>query len=443
MERRKFIKNTSLLLVGTAVGPAFMNSSCTKEPILPSSDFKGKIIIIGAGAAGLYAAYLLQKEGYNFEILEASDNYGGRMGKIENFADFPLDTGAQWLHGKKSIASDLAKLNNVVFKKDNSEVQFWFQNQIVDDLPLDPTPVLFDINAPDVSFEQYAIDNGFSSEYKYIVEGVAGDLGADASNLSVKWNIIEGEEWSSGSKDYKFEKTYFDLIGNHILPSVKQNVKLNTVVSSINYQSDEIIVSDTSGKTFNCDKVILTVPLPILQDGDITFIPNLNSEKLVAFEKIGMDPGMKVFLKFTNKFYVEGLVGGSICGAYIDESEGKTGNDHVLLAFVMGEQAQYLSDLGSDEAIVGALLGELDMMYAGQATASFISAHVEDWTSNPFIRGAYSYSKVGIGDARKIAAKSINGKVYFAGECMNLNGHHQTVHGAMESGLDALIEILS
>lgn len=43
--------------------------------------------IIGAGAAGLYAGYLLREQGLDFRIFEASDRYGGRMGKLEGFAD--------------------------------------------------------------------------------------------------------------------------------------------------------------------------------------------------------------------------------------------------------------------------------------------------------------------------------------------------------------------
>ena len=66
-----------------------------------------------------------------------------------------------------------------------------------------------------------------------------------------------------------------------------------------------------------------------------------------------------------------------------------------------------------NDAITKALLQELDTMYNGQATQSFISSHVQNWTTNPFIKGAYSYSKIGIGDARKIACQSINKKVYF------------------------------
>jgi len=109
----------------------------------------------------------------------------------------------------------------------------------------------------------------------------------------------------------------------------------------------------------------------------------------------------------------------------------------------MGTQAEYLTSLGSDAAITAALLQELDTMYNGQATASFISAHVENWTTHQFIRGAYSYSTIGMGDARQIAAKSVDKKLYFAGEAMNTSGHHQTVHGALETGYREVINILN
>jgi lysine-specific histone demethylase 1B len=162
----------------------------------------------------------------------------------------------------------------------------------------------------------------------------------------------------------------------------------------------------------------------------------------VAFSKIGMDAGMKVFLKFSSKFFDQNIIGGAICAAYVDDCIGKAQNDNVLLAFIMGEQAEYLTTLGSDAAITTALLQELDVMYNGRATASFIASHVQNWTTNPFVKGAYSYSTVGMGDARNIATQAISKKLYFAGEAMNTNGHHQTVHGAIETGYREVINIL-
>jgi len=57
-----------------------------------------KILIIGAGIAGITAGKILRDRNIDFEILEASAVYGGRIKKIDNFADFPIDLGAEWIH---------------------------------------------------------------------------------------------------------------------------------------------------------------------------------------------------------------------------------------------------------------------------------------------------------------------------------------------------------
>ncbi len=298
-------------------------------------------------------------------------------------------------------------------------------------------------NLPDISYKDYALQKGLGNEYKYIVENIAGDQGAAASRLSVFGNNQDEENWISGDDDFKFQETFFDLFDKQIASEVKDKILLNTIVSKIDYSQSEIIITASNNRLFNADKVIITVPIPILKSGDIQFIPSLQNEKINAFSKIGMDAGMKVFLKFSTKFFDQNIIGGAICAAYADDSIGKAQSDNILLAFIMGDQAAYLTALANDTAITNALLQELDLMYNGQATTSFIASHVENWTTNPFVKGAYSYSTVGMGDARKIATQSISKKLYFAGEAMNINGHHQTVHGAVETGYREVINILN
>ena len=442
MDRRHFIKQSTLLSIGGLLIPSSLLSACRKETLFEDVNYDGKVIIIGAGAAGLYAAYMLKSKGIDFQILEASSTYGGRLGKLTGFANFPIDTGAQWLHGKNSILGDLIKKSKTKITLDDSETRYWFNNQLVNSLPQE-TDIFEGDNLPDVSYEDYALQNGLGNEYKYIVENIAGDQGAAASRLSVYGNNKDEENWVAGDDDFKFEETFFDLIDTQIANQVKDNILLNTVVSKIDYSQSTILITDSNNNTFNADKVIITVPIPILKSADIEFIPALPDEKITAFSKIGMDAGMKVFLKFSNKFFDQNIIGGSVCAAYADDRIGKAQNDNILLAFIMGEQAEYLTSLGSDAAITSALIQELDIMYNGQATASFIASHVENWTTNPYIKGAYSYSTIGMGDARKIASQALSEKLYFAGEAMNTNGHHQTVHGAVETGYREVINMLT
>ena len=442
MDRRQFIKQSTLLSIGGLLIPSTLLAACRKETFFEDVTYDGKVIIIGAGAAGLYAAYMLKSKGIDFQLLEASSTYGGRLGKLTGFANFPIDTGAQWLHGKNSILGDLIKKSKTNITLDDSETKFWFNNQLIDALPQN-THIFEGEELPDISYEAYALQNGLGNEYKYIIENIAGDQGAAASRLSVYGNNKDEENWASGDDDFKFEETFFDLIDTQIANQVKDYILLNTVVSKIDYSQSTILITDSNNNTFNADKVIITVPIPILKSADIQFTPALPDEKTAAFAKIGMDAGMKVFLKFSNKFFDQNIIGGSVCAAYADDSIGKAQNDNILLAFIMGEQAEYLTSLGSDAAITSALIQELDIMYNGQASASFIASHVQNWTTNPFVKGAYSYSTIGMGDARKIASQALSEKLYFAGEAMNTNGHHQTVHGAVETGYREVINILT
>lgn len=441
MNRRHFIKQSTFLSIGGLLIPSTLLSACRKETLFEDINYDGKVLIIGAGAAGLYAGYVLKSKGIDFQILEADATYGGRMGKLIGFANFPIDLGAQWLHGKNNILGDLVKKSTTKITLDDSEMRYWFNNQLLNSLPKNVS-IFEGEDLPDISCEDYALQQGLGEDYKFIVEAIAGDQGADASRLSVYYNNLEEENWSSGDDDFKFQETFFDLINGQIATHVLDKIALNTIVSKIDYSGSQIIVTDTNNNNYQADKVIITIPITILKSNDIEFTPSLPQEKIEAFSKIGMDAGMKVFLKFNTKFFDQNIAGGSVCAAYADDSVGKAQEDNILLAFIMGEQAEYLTSLGSDVAITNALLQELDTMYNGQATASFIASHVQNWTTNPFIKGAYSYSTVGMGDARSIAAQSLDNKLFFAGEAMNLNGHHQTVQGAIETGYREVINIL-
>ncbi|PSR15150.1 MAG: hypothetical protein DA408_03770 [Bacteroidetes bacterium] len=441
MNKRHFLRLSSYLTLGSIGLPQLFLTSCSEDTLFADGAFDGEVLIIGAGAAGLYAGYLLQQRGISFKILEADSRYGGRLGKLTGFADYPLDLGAQWLHGANNILSDLAVHSVVKVTLDDGGEKYWFNNALVDTLPQN-VHIFEAEDLPDLSFRDYALQKGLGEEYQYIIEQIAGDQGAAASRLSVYYNNKEEENWNSGDEDFKFPATYFDLLDQNIAALISEEIRLNTVVTEIDYSGDVILVKDDQDNTYPADRVLVTVPITILKHNRINFIPALPTEKTAAFQKIGMDAGMKVFLKFSRKFYDENIIGGRICAAYADESVGKTGNDHILLAFLMGEQAERLTALGSDQAIVNQLLEELDEMYTGQASLAFLAAHVENWGTKPFIGGAYSYSTVGMGDARSIAAQPVADKLFFAGEAMNTNGHHQSVHGAVETGYREVINLL-
>ena len=78
----------------------------------------------------------------------------------------------------------------------------------------------------------------------------------------------------------------------------------------------------------------------------------------------------------------------------------------------------------------------------GRKIADLEAAYFHDWQSDPFSRGAYSYSKVGSDGAQKALAAPLDHTLFFAGEATDLSGHNGTVHGAIASAHRAAEEIL-
>ena len=110
MTRKEFLKICGLLGI---IAP--FNASCITRSLLNniSNKFEGKVIIIGAGAGGLSAGYLLEQLGIDFEILEASSNFGGRMKINTYFADLPIPLGAEWIETNCEIFSEILNDDSV------------------------------------------------------------------------------------------------------------------------------------------------------------------------------------------------------------------------------------------------------------------------------------------------------------------------------------------
>lgn len=444
MDRRNFMLKNGKVGLGALLLPAFL-SSCGKETLFEDLAYNGKVVIIGAGVAGLYAGYLLREKGIDFTILEASNEIGGRIGKKEDFASFPIDTGAQWLHGDVSIIGDLTKTTNTETFLDESDTIYWHQGTLKDELPSELQDILDQVedSSADISFEEYFFQSGGTAEDISLITAVAGDVGASPDKISAKWESEGYNLISYGADDHKFKKTFFDLINEQIIPKVADKIQTNTVVAAIDYQSDTIEITDNEGQVYNADKVIITVPITVLKDNDITFSPELPRSKTESFQQIGMEAGIKAFMRFSNKFTEPNVIGGSVCAAYSVENYNRESNELVLMGFAMGDQAKALSDMG-ETAALQAMLGELDLMFDGQASASYVGHFFKDWYKEPFIRGAYSYPLVGSNEnTRKNIAQAVDEKLFFAGEATNYNGHHQTVHGAVESAYREVINLLN
>ncbi len=345
------------------------------------------VLIVGAGAAGLTAGYLLQERNVSYEILEAADNYGGRLKKTEALADFPIDVGAEWLHT-------------------------WIGAK--------PTALLPVLNNEDPAYESVSYQPQTFSHWRR--------------------GHLKSRNWLRHlmpKRDRKFVgSTWFDYFDNEIVPTVTAQIRLGQVVTQIDRTGDRARVETRSGQCYEADKVIVTVPVRILQDQDIDFVPPLPDDALAEIQKETMTPGLKVFIEFSERFYPDGIVVGGFLKAMLTEDHlfydatlGKSTDHHVLGLYASGSAATEYAPDPDDEAILRNVLANLDEMFDGAASRHYIDSVVQNWTAEPFIRGTYSRHSSKLVDH----LRRVDDRLFFAGEAINKRSHTIAVHGAAES----------
>jgi len=399
MTRKEFIEKSLFMGIGLPfLSSAFLHSCRKDESIFPKfqTNFSGKVIIVGAGAAGLAAGYLLKRYGVDFEILEAAPVYGGRLKKSSDFTDFPIDIGAEWIHTDPKILTDI--INNP-----NS-------NAHVDIIVYNPQTIK-------------SWKNGKLRSHNFI---------------------------SSFYSEWKFKNsTWFDFFEQFIVPEIADKIVLNKPITEINYQGDKVLLTTGNSEIHEADKVLITTPIKTLQNDQIVFLPALPIDKKEAINKIFMGDGIKIFIEFKEKFYPDILAFGNILQALNEEEKfvydaafRKDSNKHILGLFAINDKANAYTQLNSEQEIIAKFIAELDEIFDGKATANYVNHMIQNWSKEPFIQGAYSYSFDGNqNDIVATINKPLSDKVYFAGEALSIK-NQAMVHGACESAYSMIATMM-
>jgi monoamine oxidase len=476
MQRRKFLRQIGYSLPAALAFPAIV-SSCKKEDDVPSSGIQKidkyknyEVIVIGAGASGLYTGWYLQERGFKVTVLEASGQIGGRIRHLKGFTDFDIELGAEEIHGSLSPWYDIVNASGAEFMTSPTQDFYYFKQDFSNPnekaLKSEAEALQYNqfIKAKDFIDRAYAwsgadatVEQQLAAENLWEMFGVVNGMlsnehGTSNDRLSLKGLAAEDVLWSAGEGNFKLKDRTMLSILEEKFASILGKVELNRQVKNINYSGQKTVLTDQTGKTWQADRVVITVPMSILRDGDISFTPALPSTKQDAFQNVGMGAGMKALFKFSQPFWedLDGLVAnvGSIFGnndvpeIYIS-SYGR-GNIPVITASINGFKAEQFSQLGSGAA--GTILANLDNIFAtGNVASSSLlqnGSYIMDWSKEPFIKGAYSFPKVG-GSLifRKELASPVGEQLFFAGEATHFKGHSGTVHGAIESGIRVAQEI--
>lgn len=386
--------------------------------------------VVGAGAAGLTCAYHLQKAGLQVKVLEAGNQIGGRIRQDDALSDFPIDGGAEWIHGK---------IDKIL-------------NPIVD----------FDV-ASEVKTIQ---DNSGSGQWSRIWTG--------STFREFYWPKC----WSTDKNDNTWvDSTWYQFFDRHVAQNIHSgSIVLNEQVKCIDFRDGESEegkddgkngiptskVICASGNIYEATYVVVTVSMQVLQNEEIEFVPGLSRNKKHAINQYRMGDAIKVFLKFKSNFYGDDFIVSKDLLNYSflressanfaqrefwDETYGQTTDENVLGMFCYGKLChQYIElyEKGGDEAVVDNILTELDSMFDGQASKQHIKSSVHMWPKQEFIKTGYVSWIHNEEDTVEVMQRPLRyRKVFFAGEAIPVDrSQWGYVHGAAWSGKDVARKII-
>lgn len=372
------------------------------------------VLIVGAGVAGLFAAYTLEYLGVtNYEILEASSRIGGRfhatdklIGKGQEDRDgFELDLGAEWCHVNPQVLEDL-----LLFKDDKQKVA-------------DKTSeALFQFNPKTWMFQNKAGRPVRRDFMRFLYQ------------------------------EYKFKSTTWgDYLQDYVLPRIDiKKIKLNTPVVAIDYSntkgSDGLVkITTTDGASLHAHKVVVAVSLGVTQKDLIAYTPPLPPMQREAIEKAPMADGLKIMIQFKERFYTDitlpnplwELTDHDLVGFY-DAVSHKDTTKHILGVAVVGTEGRsvQLAAMDNERDIVQEILRLLDNLYDGQASKQYMGHDMINWSKMPYIQGAYSH--ITDPDLSKTIGLPLTDKVFFAGEHVS-EVHIGYMHGSAITGRRAAV----
>ncbi|MCM2532741.1 FAD-dependent oxidoreductase [Neobacillus pocheonensis] len=453
-----------------------------------------KIVIVGAGLAGLTTAYRLKQYGINSTIYEATDRVGGRCWTRRGYfkEDQIVERGGELIDTGHKEIQDLTKelgleLDNLIMAESIGTTPFYFFErchysfkEVTNDFIKIFPKLQKDLKeVGETTLYNSYTDRGFELDHMsvvdYINETVEGGIhsrfgkllevaytienGADAQeqsalNLLYLLGFAQRERFQIyGDSDECFHikggnDQLPDLLAKNIIGQIRFNSHLIKIEQ---YDQNKIrLVFRNSEKEWEvlADKVILTIPYRILRTIDYENA-GFRSLKKIAIEELGMGINTKLHAQFVNRFWDElGNNGETFADTgyqnTFESSRAQQGIAGILVNFTGGETASKQFALTDEEIekTTKKFLDKLNLLLPGSVSNWNGLSTVDHWLSNKWTKGAYSYWKVGQYTKFAGIVGEREGNIFFAGEHTSIK-YPGYLNGAVESGERAAREVIN
>lgn len=408
--------------------------------ILMNMGGKTSVIIVGAGASGLAAARELCAAGCQVTILEARDRIGGRILTVRDpRLPIPAEMGPEFVHGRPP------ELWNVLSAKSLTACEVlgehWFQeggnlHRAEDSGLSEVLTKMRDYAEPDRSFAEFLHQANLDAPW--LTAYVEGFNAAFSNRIGVQ-SILRDEaaaEAIEGDRSFRIMDGY-DRVAEALLPA-EAALHLNTPVDEIRWRAGSAeVVAD--GHIYESDRVVITVPLPLLQQRAIRMAPE--PERIVqAANRLEMGQALRVTFCFRERFWEQ-----KADFSFLNSLESAVPTwwstlpmyAPVLVGWAAGPKFGLLNIHDAVVSLADAL-GVAETLVESQ----IVTTCFHDWHADPYARGAYSFTPAGAMPAHAVLSEPVEATLFFAGEHTDTGGHGGTVHGAIASGLRAAHQIL-
>jgi monoamine oxidase len=480
--RRQVVKQLARAAAATAMG-------CSLAPRSASGGPRTRVMVVGAGLAGLCAAYELVALGHEVTILEAQDRPGGRVHTLRRpFSDgLYAEAGASRIPTSHDLTLAYARLFGLPLAPfepaDVPSIRYAYRHrakvlpgavfvwpasvpagqrqltpaqvrrryidpladQIVDPFASDWIPPSLE-KYDNVTRDEYLRSQHVSNAALHMMNLGSTPVARIRSFLDVLREVAVNRELRrrAGARDEQLLKIEG---GNDRLPEafadrLGDRIRYRCAVRRIEQHATEAKVFFENGGSLHSasgDYVVCAVPFSIARH--LEFSPALSAQKTAAIEKLPYHSVTRIYLQCRERYWLrEGLSGFADTDHPMeiwDATYGQKGPRGILMSFIQGSKAHDLAQASQTDQLRFGLTA-VEEVYPGVMKA-YERAFVKVWDTDPWARGAVAYLLPGqvLTLDRDIARRE--GRVHFAGEhASSLRGWMQ---GAFESGRRVAREI--
>lgn len=414
-----------------------------------------RIAIVGAGVAGLAAARFLAREGLSVIVLEAGEHTGGRAHTVtEAHGLLPVELGPEFVHGNSTRLAELLRLADLQVDEVIEHHHGCRDGSLADLGNVWSRLALLLDNAPadarhDESARAYMARRALAgSDAELFARLVEGFYAADLDDLSI---ASVARDSGSGSPSHGRVRRGWGGLVSWLEREVRDRggeIRLGAQVAGIDWDERGSRVALASGEVVALDATIVTVSIGALRAGTIAFSPMLPPAHRDAIGSIAMGQVVKVVICAHAPIWREvepelSFLHASTSSSFPTFWVRSLDHSHQLTAWAGGRHARPLAGRSVDELAALALVDAAAALGIPRARLEheMIHVHHRDYAADPWIRGAYSYPRVGGVDAPGTLAEPAGPALYFAGEATDA-GDEGTITGALDSGVRAAKQVL-